>query len=92
MLELKFDDNNQARYMEFTKNRRNGSINFKKLFYALNEAGEITYDENRWNEDRERETIMQVEREQMVSNRDNFAAAFLNGGPGSEDNDEEDEA
>lgn len=90
MLELKFDDNNQSRYMEFTKNRRNGSVNFKKLYYGLNPEGEITYEETRWNDDRERENIMQVEREQMVSNRDAFNNAFLNGGvvAGEEDDDE----
>lgn len=91
MLELRFDENNQSRYMEFTKNRRNGAINFKKLYYSLNEKGELVYDENRWNEDRERETIMQTEREQLHTNRENFASAFLSGNAPDNDNDDDDE-
>ena len=77
MLSLYFDDNNQARYMEFSKNRRNGNVCFKKLYYELNENGEITYDENRWNDDRERENIMKVERDQLTTNRDAFQNMFL---------------
>lgn len=78
MLEFKFDENKNYRYCEFTKNRRNGAMLYKKLFYSLNAANEVVYDQVRWNEDRERELIMSREKNNMEQAKEEFENIFLN--------------
>ena len=46
MMEIKFDDAGR-RYVEFSKNRRGGSLVNKRLYYSL-EAGEVVWDETAW--------------------------------------------
>lgn len=91
MLELKFD-NDLNRYCEFTKNRRNGKMVFKRLYYGLDENNEVTYDQKRFEEDRERENIIAKERNSMAENIENFNKTFLSGPRHEEDEDDLDEA
>ena len=78
MLEFKFNKEDNTRYCTFTKNRRNGDILFKKLFYGLNEKKEVTYNTERWNEDRERENMITRERGNMEEAHGQFNDIFLN--------------
>lgn len=74
-----FDEKDKSkRFLYFSKNRRNGRILFQKLYYSVNNNNEITYDEKRWIEDRERENIMKTEDEQLQINKDNFNSLFIN--------------
>jgi hypothetical protein len=90
MLEFKFDDNKSDRYCEFTKNRRNGPMLYKKLYYSLNEANEVVYDEAKWIEDREREAIIKREKVSMDESREEFESIFNKiQEPGADDEDGE---
>lgn len=87
-LYFRFDDNKQARYCEFEKNRRNGSSLYKKLYYTLNERNEVEYDEARWTEDREREAISSREKQSMIEANRDFNELFLNKKVGIEEEEE----
>jgi len=89
MLELRFDSSG-LRYVEFTKNRRGGSGTGKRLYYKLDEAGQVVYDVARFNETEELRSIENVEtlRQQDLSLR--FEQVFLGGAFGSSDPVDED--
>jgi predicted ATP-dependent serine protease len=89
MLELRFDSSG-LRYVEFTKNRRGGSGTGKRLYYKLDEEGQVVYDVARFNETEELRSIENVEtlRQQDLSLR--FEQVFLGGAFGSSDPVDED--
>ncbi len=80
MLEFKFDENKHLRYCEFTKNRRNGSALYKRLYYTLNEKNEVVYNETRWNEDRDRDEMVKKEKQNLEEANEQFNSIFLNKG------------
>ena len=60
MLELRFDISGN-RYIEFSKNRRGGSCTGKRLYFTLDEEGQVVYDERRFAEQEELEQFEAVE-------------------------------
>lgn len=93
MLEFKFDENKHLRYCEFTKNRRNGSVLYKRLYYTLNDKNEVMYDEARWNEDRDRDEMVKKEKLNLEEANEQFSAIFLGKGQtvGAEIDDEDED-
>jgi predicted ATP-dependent serine protease len=49
MMEIKFDEA-KRRYVEFSKNRRGGSVTNKRLYYSL-VGGEVVWDEAAWRQE-----------------------------------------
>ena len=86
MLEFKFDKDNNKRYCYFSKNRRNGSVLWQKLYYGLDENREVTFDTVMWNEDRAKENLLKENQEQLETARKEFDSVFVRIGT------EEDEA
>jgi DNA repair protein RadA/Sms len=79
MLEIRFDDNGQAAYLMFTKNRR-GSVN-RKMYFSLKESGDVQYDDRRFHIDEGARDIFQQERAQIDSDDDSFNKMFGIGNP-----------
>lgn len=78
MMEIRFDLSGQ-RYLEFSKNRRGGSGTNKRLYYTLNEKGEVVYDVDRF---KETEDIMKIEGNESIRQHDltkKFEEIFLGG-------------
>jgi predicted ATP-dependent serine protease len=78
MMEIRFDLSGQ-RYLEFSKNRRGGSGVNKRLYYTLNEKGEVVYDVDRF---RETEDMMKIEGNESIRQHDltkKFEEIFLGG-------------
>jgi len=78
MMEIRFDLSGQ-RYVEFSKNRRGGSGVNKRLYYSLNEAGEVVYDTDRF---KETEDMMKIETSDNIRQTDltrKFEEIFLGG-------------
>jgi predicted ATP-dependent serine protease len=84
MLEIRFDLSGQ-RYIEFSKNRRGGSGTGKRLYYRLDEEGQVVYDTQRFEETEEMRSIENTEtlRQQDLSSR--FEQVFLRGASFDED-------
>ena len=84
MLEIRFDLSGQ-RYIEFSKNRRGGSGTGKRLYYRLDEEGQVVYDTQRFEETEEMRSIENTEtlRQQDLSSR--FEQVFLRGASFEED-------
>jgi hypothetical protein len=51
MMEIKFDETGR-RFVEFSKNRRGGSLVNKRLYYSL-VNGEVKWDETAWRQETE---------------------------------------
>lgn len=66
MLELLFDDAGH-RYIVFSKNRRGGSNVGKRLYFNLDEKGDIIYDENRF---KETQDLKEIEDKEMFRQSD----------------------
>jgi predicted ATP-dependent serine protease len=66
MLELRFDISGH-RYIEFSKNRRGGSSTGKRLYFTLDQSGQVVYDERRF---AEQEEIEQFEAVETIRQRD----------------------
>jgi KaiC/GvpD/RAD55 family RecA-like ATPase len=79
MLEIRFDDNGQAAYLMFTKNRR-GSVN-RKMYFSLKETGDVQYDDRRFHIDEGARDIFEQERAQIESDDDSFNKMFGIGNP-----------
>jgi len=78
MMEIRFDLSGH-RYIEFSKNRRGGSAVGKRLYYRLNESGQVEYDVERYEESEEMRAIENREtvRQHELSKR--FEEIFLGG-------------
>lgn len=78
MVEIRFDSTG-LRYLEFSKNRRGGSGTGKRLYYKLDETGQVVYDVARYNETEEMRSFENTEtlRQQDLSLR--FEQVFLGG-------------
>lgn len=84
MLEIRFDLSGQ-RYIEFSKNRRGGSGVNKRLYYSLNEAGEVVYDTARFEDSEE---MAAIETSETIRKHDltaKFNEIFLGGKPLDQD-------
>lgn len=87
MLELRFDEAG-LRYMEFSKNRRGGSMTGKRLYFSL-VKGDIVYDENRFVETNELKEIESTEAIRQVDLSRKFEDIFINGNGVNEESTEE---
>lgn len=76
MLEIRKDANGE-RYIEFSKNRRGGSLVNKKLFYRLDEKGLVVYDEKRYEEDKKINEIVQIEKNNPIDFNKKFEDLFI---------------
>ena len=77
MLEIRFDLSGQ-RYIEFSKNRRGGSGTGKRLYYSLDEHGDVVYDEARFKETEEMLKIESNENARQYDLTRRFEEVFLN--------------
>lgn len=75
MMEMRFDSVGR-RYIEFSKNRRGGSGINKRLYYSL-VNGEIVWDEDSWNRDRESERLAKGEGERRENLEHRFNDLFI---------------
>jgi len=75
MLEFRFDSEG-GRYVEFSKNRRGGSMIGKPLYFNL-ENGVIVYDQSRFEATSEVKRIESTERERQVVAEKTFNKLFL---------------
>jgi len=71
MMHFKFDEMGN-RYVEYSKNRRGGSMQDKPLYYSLDENGEVVYDEKRFNELLNTENKSHDEADRAKQHADNF--------------------
>lgn len=78
MLEFRFDSEG-GRYIEFSKNRRGGSMINKPLYFTL-ENGKITYDSSRFESTTEIKRIESTERDRQVEAEKTFNKLFLGAG------------
>lgn len=75
MLEMKFDDAGR-RYIEFSKNRRGGSMVGKRMYYSLVE-GRVKWDEETWKHENEAAALTAVEAVRRQELEDSFNNVFL---------------
>lgn len=88
MLELRHDNTNNERFAFYSKNRRNGHMIKKKLYYTLTEKHEIKYEEEKWKEDREREEILKRDSKRNQEMKDHFEKTMLEGKKNLEEDEE----
>lgn len=75
MMEIKFDDAGR-RYVEFSKNRRGGSLVNKRLYYSL-ENGEVVWDEQAWTQEHEASKLATAEKQRKQELEARFNDLFL---------------
>ena len=75
MMEIKFGPGGR-RYLEFTKNRRGGSLVNKPLFYSLVD-GEVVYDAETWNMAQRAEEVAHTEEARREELEHEFDELFL---------------
>jgi len=75
MMEIKFGPGGR-RYLEFTKNRRGGSLVNKPLFYSLVD-GEVQYDAETWNQSLRAEEVAHTEEARREQLEHEFDELFL---------------
>lgn len=75
MMEIKFDDAGR-RFVEFSKNRRGGSLVNKRLYYSL-EAGEVVWDETAWKQENEVAKLASAESQRKAELEAKFNDLFL---------------
>lgn len=74
MMEVRFDENGESRYITFTKNRR-GEVN-KRMFFDLSATGDVKYDTARYDLDEAARQILQNEKEELKKEDSNFDSIF----------------
>ena len=75
MMEIKFGPGNR-RYLEFTKNRRGGSLVNKPLFYSMAD-GQVVYDQASWDLQIRAEDVAHTEEARREELESEFDALFL---------------
>lgn len=78
MLEIRFDLAGQ-RYIEFSKNRRGGSGTGKRLYYKLDDQGQVVYDVARFQETEEIRSFENTETLRQQDLTREFENIFLSG-------------
>ncbi len=71
MMHFKFDQMGN-RFVEYSKNRRGGSMQDKPLYYSMNDSGEIIYDKERFETLLNTENNSKAEHEKTKEYNDNF--------------------
>ena len=75
MMEIKFDDSGR-RYVEFSKNRRGGSLVNRRLYYSL-VNGEVQWDETAWRQENEVAELTEAETSRRQELEHKFNDLFL---------------
>lgn len=75
MMELKFDDAGR-RYLEFSKNRRGGSLVGRRMYYSL-VNGEVVWDEVAWHQENLANSLTEQESERRERLQSEFSNIFL---------------
>lgn len=75
MMEIKFDEA-KRRYVEFSKNRRGGSMINKRLYYSL-AGGKVVWDEAAWRQENEAQALGQMESDRRQELEAGFNNLFL---------------
>ena len=78
MMEIKFDDAGR-RYVEFSKNRRGGSLIGKRLYYSLVE-GEVRWDATAWRQETQVAELAEQERDKRSELESKFTDLFMSVG------------
>lgn len=74
-MHLRFDDRGE-RYAEFSKHRRNGGVVNKKMYFTLNEKGEVVWDEAEFKAMQERSKMLTDEKSRLKDSANNFSKLF----------------
>lgn len=74
MMEVRFDENGETRYITFTKNRR-GEVN-RRMFFDLSATGDVKYDTARYDLDEAARQILQNEKEEIKNEGSTFDTIF----------------
>lgn len=77
MMEIRIDDSG-LRYIEFSKNRRGGSMTGKQMYFRLGDNGEVIYDKARFTETEDLRDIQSVETIRQVDLSQKFDDMFFN--------------
>jgi predicted ATP-dependent serine protease len=83
MMEIKFGPGNR-RYLEFTKNRRGGSLVNKPLFYSMAD-GQVVYDQASWDQQVRAEEVAHTEEARREELESEFDSLFLSAQLGVEE-------
>lgn len=75
MMELKFDDAGR-RYLEFSKNRRGGSLVGRRMYYSL-VNGEVVWDEVAWHQENVAKDLTEQESDRRSKLEGEFNQLFL---------------
>lgn len=75
MMELKFDDAGR-RYLEFSKNRRGGSLVGRRMYYSL-VNGEVVWDEVAWHQENLANELNEQESDRRERLQSEFSNIFL---------------
>ena len=84
MMEIRFDSHG-LRYVEFSKNRRGGSGTNKRLYYDLDDKGDVVYNDVKFDETEELRDLERDEANTKVDLSNAFADVFLKGKSNNED-------
>jgi len=76
MMEIRFDAHGD-RYLEFSKNRRGGSGINKRLYYSLDEKGDVVYDSERFDETAELSELTKNESRSRADLDSSFDSFFV---------------
>ena len=75
MMEIKFDDDNEEeRYVAFSKNRR-GNVN-KRMYFSLESTENVNYDFERFKKNEELQEMKKLEKAKMKESAKNFDKLF----------------
>jgi predicted ATP-dependent serine protease len=75
MMEIKFDDDNEdERYVTFSKNRR-GNVN-KRMYFSLDSVDDVSYDFDRFKKNEELQELKKKEKIKMKESSENFDQLF----------------
>lgn len=76
MMHLHFDDRGE-RYADFDKNRRNGAMVNKRMYFSLDGKHEVVWDQAAFDEQQERTKLLKHEKENMKETSEKFHSFFL---------------
>lgn len=74
-MHLRFDDRGE-RFAEFSKHRRNGAVVNKKMYFTMNEKGEVIWDEAEFKAMAERSKMLKDEKFRLKEGAANFNKIF----------------
>lgn len=76
MMELRFTKDKAKRYVQWVKNRRGGSQVYKKLFFTLDENGDVAYDMHQFNKAEDAHVLKENEEKNTAEIENQFDNIF----------------